>query len=199
MDAMDQGPLPISVVEAFEIAGDFVKMKSSITYNIPIQRKEAPGRIDLRRDLSNCSLQANFRQCGFKEAFLILISCIAPHLVMASETKQMKLNIVIILVDDLGWNDVGYHNENVSTPNIDRLAKAGVELDRFYVNPTCSPTRASLMSGEFATTHGVDSPVQWHSKTGLLHQSPNTASIFKIRRILNTSRRQGHLGSADRD
>ena len=59
---------------------------------------------------------------------------------MASETEQTKPNIVIILVDDLGWNDVGYHNENVSTPNIDRLAKAGVELDRFYVNPTCSPT-----------------------------------------------------------
>ena len=86
---------------------------------------------------------------------------------MASETEQMKPNIVIILVDDLGWNDVSYHGKNVSTPNIDRLAKAGVELDRFYVNPTCSPTRASLMSGEFATTHGVDSPVQWHSKTGL--------------------------------
>ena len=86
---------------------------------------------------------------------------------MASETELTKPIFVIILVDDLGWNDVGYHNENVSTPNIDRLAEAGVELDRFYVNPTCSPTRASLMSGEFATTHGVDSPVQWHSKTGL--------------------------------
>ena len=50
---------------------------------------------------------------------------------MTSETAQIKPNIVIILVDDLGWNDVGYHNENVSTPNIDRLAKAGDELDLF--------------------------------------------------------------------
>ena len=78
-----------------------------------------------------------------------------------------KPNVVILLSDDLGWNDVGYHNSSVHTPNIDALAKQGVELNRFYVNPTCSPSRASMMTGLFATTHGVNVPIQWYTKVGL--------------------------------
>lgn len=81
--------------------------------------------------------------------------------------RQAKSNIVILLADDLGWGDVGYHDPQVVTPNIDAIATHGVELDRFYVNPTCSPTRASLLTGQFSTTHGVNGPMQWHSKEGL--------------------------------
>ena len=87
--------------------------------------------------------------------------------VLLSSSVLGKPNVVILLADDLGWNDVGYHNSSVQTPNIDRLAKQGIELNRFYVNPTCSPTRASLMTGLFATTHGVNLPIQGHTKTGL--------------------------------
>ena len=78
-----------------------------------------------------------------------------------------KPNVVILLADDLGWNDVGYHDSTLRTPNIDNLAKRGIELNRFYVDPTCSTSRASLMTGSFATTHGVNVPIQWYSKTGL--------------------------------
>ncbi|MEM9159208.1 MAG: sulfatase-like hydrolase/transferase, partial [Verrucomicrobiota bacterium] len=58
-------------------------------------------------------------------------------------------NIVLILVDDLGWNDVGYHNPEMSTPHIDQLATENVRLNRFYVAPQCSPTRAGLMTGRY--------------------------------------------------
>jgi len=56
-------------------------------------------------------------------------------------------NLVLIVADDLGWGDVGYHAPGAPTPNIDRLAREGVALDRFYAYPVCSPSRAALMTG----------------------------------------------------
>ena len=57
-------------------------------------------------------------------------------------------NIVLIVADDLGWNDVGYHgSKNNRTPNIDALAEKGLKLERFYAYPMCNPTRRALMTG----------------------------------------------------
>ena len=64
-------------------------------------------------------------------------------------------NIVILLADDLGWNDVGYHGAPIETPNIDRLAQQGVELDRFYSQPICTPTRAALLTGRSPLRSGL--------------------------------------------
>lgn len=68
-------------------------------------------------------------------------------------------NIVLILADDLGWNDVGYHGGQVPTPNIDRIANEGVQLDRFYACPVCSPTRAGLMTGRYPIRFGMQRAV----------------------------------------
>jgi arylsulfatase B len=68
---------------------------------------------------------------------------------------QKKPNIIIILADDLGWGDVGYHGSTIKTPNIDRLSKEGVILNRYYVAPICSPTRAGLMTGRYPNRHGI--------------------------------------------
>jgi len=66
-----------------------------------------------------------------------------------------KPNIVIILADDLGFNDVSYHGSEIRTPNIDRIVRKGVELDRFYVEPLCSPTRAGLITGRHPLRMGI--------------------------------------------
>ena len=76
-------------------------------------------------------------------------------------------NILIILADDLGWNDVSYHGSEIKTPNIDKLISLGVELDRFYVQPTCSPTRAELMTGKSAMRLGITRPISKNQKLGL--------------------------------
>lgn len=64
-------------------------------------------------------------------------------------------NLTLLLADDMGWADVSYHNKRAETPNIDRLIAAGMELDRFYVAPMCSPTRAGLMTGRYPIRFGL--------------------------------------------
>jgi len=69
-----------------------------------------------------------------------------------------KPNIVFIMADDLGWADVAFHGGNSSTPNLDRLAREGLELAQHYVAPVCSPTRTGLMTGRCWSRFGVTSP-----------------------------------------
>ncbi len=65
-------------------------------------------------------------------------------------------NIVVFLTDDQGWGDLSVNgNTNLSTPNIDSLAKDGVKFDRFYVCPVCSPTRAEFLTGRYHQRGGV--------------------------------------------
>ena len=72
----------------------------------------------------------------------------------ASATPQQP-NILIMVADDLGWADVGYHGGNIDTPSLDLLAQQGVRLNRFYTTPICSPTRAALMTGRDPIRLGV--------------------------------------------
>ena len=58
-----------------------------------------------------------------------------------------KPHIVLWLVDDQGWSNVGYHNERVITPAMDALAAEGATLDRHYTAPWCAPSRSALMTG----------------------------------------------------
>lgn len=64
-------------------------------------------------------------------------------------------NVIVFVADDLGWNDVGYHGGDIDTPALDRLAREGMQLDRFYTTPICSPTRAALMTGRNPMRLGV--------------------------------------------
>lgn len=66
-----------------------------------------------------------------------------------------KPNILVFLADDLGYGDVGFHGSNYMTPNLDRLAAEGIQLEQHYVHPMCSPTRTALMSGRYASRFGV--------------------------------------------
>ena len=85
---------------------------------------------------------------------------------LATPAAAARPNVVIFLADDLGWSDVGFHGEEViETPSLDRLAAEGVQLDRFYSTPICSPTRAALMTGRdpmrLGVAYGVIMP--WHT------------------------------------
>jgi arylsulfatase A-like enzyme len=69
-------------------------------------------------------------------------------------------NIVFILVDDLGYGDVGYLGSEIKTPNLDQLAANGMVIQHNYAYPICSPTRAALMTGKNPIGFGIDGPME---------------------------------------
>jgi len=77
-------------------------------------------------------------------------------LAAAAQPAGRRPNVVIILADDQGWGDLSVHgNTNLTTPNIDSLARDGALFDRFYVCPVCAPTRAEFMTGRYHARGGV--------------------------------------------
>jgi len=64
-------------------------------------------------------------------------------------------NILLILADDMGYSDIGCYGGEVATPNLDRLAAAGLRFTQFYNNARCCPTRASLLTGLYPHQAGV--------------------------------------------
>ena len=81
---------------------------------------------------------------------------VASGSLWADQGATDRPNIVLVMTDDQGFGDLGVQgNENIKTPNIDRFAKRGVELTRFYCSPVCAPTRASLMTGRYFYRSGV--------------------------------------------
>ena len=87
-------------------------------------------------------------------AFLTGLACLCAGLISAQPTKQP--DIVFFLIDDLGFADCGFNGgKEIKTPNIDRLAQSGAIIDSHYVQPVCSPTRSTLMTGRYPTHTGV--------------------------------------------
>lgn len=81
---------------------------------------------------------------------------LAMSLIASRLTAAEKPNVLVVLTDDQGWGDLSLNgNTNLSTPNIDGLAKDGTSFDRFYVCPVCSPTRAEFLTGRYHPRGGV--------------------------------------------
>ncbi|MCT4591316.1 MAG: sulfatase [Carboxylicivirga sp.] len=109
-------------------------------------------------------------------ALCILANACSPG--QSGKKKSDKPNVIIFLVDDLGWKDVAYNgSQYYETPNIDKMAKEGMVFTNAYANAAnCAPTRASLMSGLYATRHGVytvGNPARGKSKERRLIPTPN--------------------------
>ena len=96
-----------------------------------------------------------------------LILAGTPNLLKSASPKNNKKpNVILILSDDQGYADTGIHgNKLIDTKYIDSLAKDGCEFTRFYVEPVCAPTRASLLTGRY------------YYRTGVIHTSRGGAKM----------------------
>jgi len=119
-----------------------------------------------------------------KEFLKILgVSIVGMLLPGTSQTKpynpDKKPNILVILVDDLGYGDLSsYGAKDLRTPNIDQLMANGMRFDNFYANcPVCSPTRASLMTGRYPDMVGVPGVIRTHPTNNFGYLSPDAVML----------------------
>jgi arylsulfatase A-like enzyme len=104
-------------------------------------------------------------------------------------------NIILIVADDLGWNDVGFHGSEIKTPHLDSLAKSAIRLDRFYVKSFCTPTRAALMTGRHPFRYGMSSNIVWPwEKKGLPLEEKTIAQTLKEAGYYTAIVGKWHLG-----
>lgn len=117
-------------------------------------------------------------------------------------TRKLQPNIVLILADDLGWADLAcYGNKFNETPNLDRLAKNGMRFTDFYAaGAVCSPTRASIISGQSPARLGLTAHIPGHWRPfekmveppNALHLPTNTVSVAQ--RLRDAGYKTGYFG-----
>src|SRR4249919_3789425 len=99
----------------------------------------------------------------------ILLCVLVGFVALGATAEPGKPNILLILADDMGYSDLGCYGGEIQTPNLDRLAAAGLRFSQFYNCALCGPSRAALMTGLHPHQVGIS---QW---TGLLNNRCTTA------------------------
>ena len=105
-----------------------------------------------------------------------------------------KPNVLFIVSDDQGWNDVGYHDPELRTPYLDRLASEGVELACHYVQPQCTPTRVALMTGRYPSRFGHQA-THANNVPAFPVGTPTLAQLFKAAGYATGMSGKWHMGS----
>jgi arylsulfatase A-like enzyme len=121
-----------------------------------------------------------------------LITMVVASPIRAGDT--VKPNIVVIIADDLGWRDVGFHGSEIKTPHLDQLARAGVRLERHYVYPTCSPTRAGIFTGRNPSRFKIHAPIAGKSEQALPAGTLTIARLLQMRGYVTAMIGKWHLG-----
>ena len=114
--------------------------------------------------------------------FYFLFSLVIFSFLNASASAAEKPNIVLILVDDLGYGDLTSFGANdLRTPNIDALMSRGMRFDQFYANCTvCSPTRASLMTGRYPDIAGVPGVIRQNAPDSWGYLDPKAPTLPQL-------------------
>jgi arylsulfatase A-like enzyme len=119
----------------------------------------------------------------------------------ASAQQPQKPNIILIVSDDTGYGDLGPYGggdgRGMPTPNIDRLAKEGMQLYTFYAQPSCTPGRAAMQTGRFPNRSGMTTVAFQGQGGGLPAAEWTLASVLKTGGYKSFFTGKWHLGEAD--
>jgi len=119
-----------------------------------------------------------------------------------AQTNASKPNVILIMVDDMGYSDLGNYGSEIKTPNLDRLASEGTRLREFYNNSICAPTRASLLTGQYQHKAGVgyfDVNLGLPSYQGYLNKESLTlGEVFRSGGYSTLLSGKWHVGSEDK-
>jgi arylsulfatase A len=104
-----------------------------------------------------------------------------PILSHCADRRSRKPNIILVLVDDLGWGELGcYGNTFNETPNLDKLAGEGMRFtDAYAAAPVCSPTRAALLTGQYPARVGITDYLRPNDKNHLSTKHTTMAEVLK--------------------
>jgi arylsulfatase A-like enzyme len=123
---------------------------------------------------------------------LLLVTVVCPWCVGVPAADAPRPNIVVFVIDDLGWADVPWHGSPYKLPHLERLARGGVRLESHYVHPMCSPTRAAFMTGRYASRFGVTAA---QNERALPFGTVTLASALKSAGYETAITGKWHLGS----
>lgn len=131
-----------------------------------------------------------------------IISLFQVNAQSASNKNSNKPNIILIMVDDMGYSDLGNYGSEILTPNLDKLAKEGTRLREFYNNSICAPTRASLLTGQYPHKAGVgyfDVNLGLPAYQGYLNKESLTlGEVFRSGGYSTLMSGKWHVGSEDK-
>ena len=130
----------------------------------------------------------------------IAVACLAAATAADAQgqpASPQRPNVVLIITDDVGYGDFGsYGAPDIRTPNIDRLAREGVKLTDFYAAPTCTPTRASLITGRYQQRVALEEalPSEGARDRGLLPTGRSLPQLLKNNKYATGLIGKWHLG-----
>ena len=115
----------------------------------------------------------------------------------AAARTDARPNVVVVLVDDMGWSDIGPYGGEIPTPNLDALARGGVRFTQFYATPRCSPTGASLLAPLPGTLTSLDCLKPARKLSGRPRESRAPGALSRSRPGLVAVTRPGCVARAD--
>lgn len=114
--------------------------------------------------------------------FPVFLVLIIGNQSLQAQKSQARPNVLVILVDDLGYGDLSsYGATDLKSPHIDALLKRGMKFNNFYANcPVCSPTRAALLTGRYQDMVGVPGVIRTHPQNSWGYLVPSAVTLADV-------------------